>query len=97
MLLEIIQKQMLANFRLNILLLVLRFQEKIQEEIRDICVLMATIIECIRLSAHTNCQPCINFKIDHHPAEAPGVMSLRKMEGPLGTVDLPIPETLSRS
>ena len=29
---------------------------------------------------------------DPHPAEAPGVMSLRKVEGPLGTVDLPVPE-----
>ena len=29
---------------------------------------------------------------DHSPAEAPGVMSLRKGEGPLGTVDLPVPE-----
>lgn len=31
---------------------------------------------------------------DPHPAEAPGVMSLRKMEGPLGTVDLPAPEAV---
>lgn len=29
---------------------------------------------------------------DHHPAGAPGVMSLREAEGPLGTVDLPVPE-----
>ena len=29
---------------------------------------------------------------DHHPAEAPGVMSLREMEGPLRTVDLPVLE-----
>ena len=29
---------------------------------------------------------------DPHPAEASGVMSLRKEEGPLGTVDLPVPE-----
>ena len=30
--------------------------------------------------------------IDPNPAEASGVMSLRKMKGPLGTVDLPVPE-----
>ena len=30
---------------------------------------------------------------DHHPAEASGVMNLRKAEGPLGTVDLPALET----
>ena len=29
---------------------------------------------------------------DPNPAEAPGAMSLRKMEGPLGTADLPEPE-----
>jgi hypothetical protein len=29
---------------------------------------------------------------DHHPAEGPGVMSLRMEEGPLGVVDLPVPE-----
>ena len=34
----------------------------------------------------------ISFLTDSHPAEAPGVMSLRKGEGPLGTVDLPVPE-----
>ena len=31
---------------------------------------------------------------DPHPAEASGVMSLRKEEGPLGTVDLPVPEAI---
>ena len=33
-------------------------------------------------------------RIEHNPAEAPGVMSLRKKEGPLGTVDLPAPEAV---
>ena len=32
--------------------------------------------------------------IDPNPAEASGVMSLRQMEGPLGTVDLPVPEAI---
>ena len=31
---------------------------------------------------------------EQNPAEAPGVMSLRKMEGPLGTVDLPVLEVI---
>ena len=31
---------------------------------------------------------------DPHPAIAPGAMSLRKMEGPLGTADLPDPEAI---
>ena len=34
------------------------------------------------------------IQTDPHPAEAPGVMSLRKMEGPLGTVDLPVLEVI---
>ena len=32
------------------------------------------------------------IQTEPNPAEAPGVMSLRKGEGPLGTVDLPILE-----
>ena len=36
----------------------------------------------------------ISFLTDPHPAEAPGVMSLRKVEGPLGTVDLPVLEAV---
>lgn len=31
---------------------------------------------------------------EQSPAEAPGAMSLRKMEGPLGTVDLPVLEVI---
>jgi hypothetical protein len=34
------------------------------------------------------------IQTEQSPAEAPGVMSLRKMEGPLGTVDLPVLEVI---